>query len=58
MLCDVFIILLLLVAMVCAGFFGNKTVMVWLFRCPVILGLYWLNHHATDPHRSYCKDSA
>ncbi|MGF1816075.1 DUF5993 family protein [Vibrio splendidus] len=40
--------LLLLVAMVC-GFFGKKTAAYGFFAGSVILGLYWFNHHTTDP---------
>ncbi len=40
--------LLLLVAMLCA-FFYNKTAAYGFFASSVILGLYWFNHHATDP---------
>ncbi|MEZ9953042.1 DUF5993 family protein [Vibrio splendidus] len=40
--------LLLLVAMICA-FFGTKTAAYSFFASSVILGLYWFNHHATDP---------
>ena len=41
--------LLLLVAMVCAVFSAQKTAAYGFFASSVILGLYWFNHHATDP---------
>ncbi|MGF1831274.1 DUF5993 family protein [Photobacterium angustum] len=40
--------LLLLAAMVC-GFFGKKTIAYGFFAVSLIIGLYWFNHHATDP---------
>ncbi|UPR36304.1 hypothetical protein ITG09_21550 [Vibrio cyclitrophicus] len=40
--------LLLFVAMLCA-FFDKKTAAYGFFASSVILGLYWFNHHATDP---------
>ncbi|MCC4222661.1 DUF5993 family protein [Vibrio campbellii] len=44
----VLIFLLLLIAMLSA-FLGKKAVGYAFFASSVIIGLYWFNHHATDP---------